>query len=77
MTYTPKLSKAFGKLVTKFYNNIKIGYKSDSTMNKIKQHTYEKIRTENQHGVVYAFNCKNCEGEYIGQTGQNLKIRIN
>ena len=46
-------------------------------MNKLAQHTYEKIRTENQHGVIYAFNCKNCDGEYIGQTGQKLKIRIN
>ena len=46
-------------------------------MNKLAQHTYEKIRTENQHGVIYAFNCKNCDGEYIGQTGQTLKIRIN
>ena len=37
----------------------------------------KKIRTANQHGVIYAFICKNCEGEYIGQTGQKLKIRIN
>lgn len=34
------------------------------------------ISNMEKHDVVYSFNCNNCEGVYVGQTGQLLKNRI-
>lgn len=60
----------------RYNNNTRIGYKADATNRKIMGTPYTPISDGDKHGVVYSFPCGDCEGIYIGQTGQKLKNRI-
>lgn len=60
-----------------FYrNNIKLVYKTRGTLNNILNNAKDKIDTSNNSGI-YRINCKDCNAIYIGQTGRQLKTRIN
>lgn len=34
------------------------------------------LKLWNNHNTIYSINCNDCEGVYIGQSGQKLKNRI-
>ena len=36
----------------------------------------DKRKTEDQAGVVYKLECKDCTAVYIGETGRQLKARM-
>lgn len=76
LSYTPILSENLRSLLTKHDNEIKIGFKPYTTVNKICKTPYTPIPTMEKHNVIYAIDCKNCDGQYIGQTGQKLKDRL-
>lgn len=76
ITYTPHLTENISSLLNSYDTNIKIGFKPYSTVRKILKTPYPKLKTDEQHGLIYKFKCNDCNGEYIGQTGQKLKSRI-
>ena len=76
LTYTPHLSEALSKLFKKNNALLEIGFKPETTVSRIIKSPYPPLPIEERHGVIYTINCKNCDGIYIGQTGQKLKNRI-
>lgn len=76
LLYVPKLSENLQHLFTSFNKNIKLGMKPFSTTRKILPSKTNKYPTMGRHGVVYIFDCNNCDGQYIGETGRKLSDRI-
>ena len=70
LTYTTHLSDCLRKLLIEHDKELQIGFKPLSTKNKIIPTPYTKTPTLQQHGIIYSLNCNNCDGGYIGQTGQ-------
>ena len=56
--------------------DFRIGFKPQSTIKRILPTPYAKTPTLQQHGIIYQFNCNDCNGCYIGQTGQKLESRL-
>lgn len=76
LTYSPHISENLRKLFIKNDNNLEIGFKPDSTINRIIKSPYPPLPMFERHGIIYSFGCNDCDGIYIGQTGQQLKNRI-
>lgn len=76
LTYTTHLSDNLRNLLVKYDSDLRIGFKPLSTINKLIPTPYTKTPTAQQHGIIYSFSCNNCDGQYIGQTGQKLINRI-
>ena len=57
-------------------HNIKLGHKPTNTLRNALVHLKDKVETIDATDVVYKINCKNCQKVYIGETGKNLKFRI-
>lgn len=76
LIYIPDIAESLKKLFNSYDTNIKLGFKSFSTVRTILNNLHPPIIPLEKHGVIYIFNCNDCAGEYIGQTGQKLKERI-
>lgn len=77
MIHIPELTESFDKLFKKYDPDIQIGYKPWKTIGNItKNKNINNKDDDNTHAVVYSFECNDCDGIYIGQTGQRLKNRI-
>lgn len=77
MLHIPQLTESLRSMFITYDPTIEIGYKPAKTVKTIINASNNKTSsTKSNHDVIYAFNCKKCEGVYIGQTGQKLKNRI-
>lgn len=76
MMYVNQLSENLRKLFIRFDPELRIGYKPSKTMDSITKIRNGIIQPGDNFGVVYSFGCNDCDGIYIGQTGQFLKNRI-
>ena len=65
---TEQLKRVFAK--HKFATLVK----PHQTLWNILVHPKDKIKTEDESGVVYRVSCKNCKQVYIGETGGKLSI---
>lgn len=76
MVYAPQISEKLHQLLNRYDENLRIGYKPDKTIRRIIKSPYLPVQKMDKHNIIYKFKCNDCEGEYIGQTGQKLKNRI-
>lgn len=74
--YVHHMSENLNRLYTKYDKKLKIGYKPLKKLGNITRNSGNKIPAMEKHNVVYSIQCKDCDGTYIGQTGQKLKSRI-
>jgi hypothetical protein len=77
LMYTPVLSENLNSMFRRNNTELQIGLKPLRTLDKICNSNRQNLEKESKHGVVYQFNCNDCEKIYIGQTGQKLINRIN
>ena len=52
---------------------IPVSFKAHKTTEKGLQHPKDPIQKEQKSGVIYQINCKECDKEYIGETGRQLE----
>ena len=57
-------------------NYIQVGNYFQSTQTKRKFKIREYLNCKSTH-VIYLVTCRNCKGQYVGETGKNLSIRFN
>ena len=55
---------------------IPISFKAYKTIRQHLGHPKDPFSKEEQSGVIYRIKCKECDGEYIGETGRQLKVRM-
>lgn len=74
--YVHHLTENLTKLYTRYDERLKIGYKPSKKVEKIlKKDNMEPLAMQ-KHDVIYSIPCKDCNGLYVGQTGQKLEKRI-
>lgn len=77
LTYTQHLSEKLNGLFKVHNKLIRIGYRPYSTTRTIMYpQPTTSLEVGEKHGVVYAFDCNDCDGKYIGQTRQKLMNRV-
>lgn len=74
--YVHHLTEKLTKLYARYDKKLKIGYKPSKRVDRIVKNDGIVTPVMEKHNVVYSIQCKNCDGVYIGQTGQKLKNRI-
>ena len=57
--------------------NITLGFKSTKTFKNIVCKLKDRRNNLEKAGVVYKIECKDCESNYVGETGRCLQDRIN
>lgn len=76
MGYVPKLSEGLSRLFSRYDKTLRIGYKPKKKVQTIIGNNRNIKPDMMKHGVVYEIQCNDCEGVYIGQTGQLLTNRV-
>lgn len=76
ITYIQGLSEKLTTLFQKQNKHLKIGHKPLKTNQGLYGTCKDKLDNFEKTDVVYAINCNDCEGKYIGMTSQKLKMRI-
>ena len=54
----------------------RVAYKPIQTINKIFSRPKNRLNKEQTRGIVYKYECKDCDFVYYGETGRSLKTRI-
>lgn len=70
-TLSGDMNKQYRKL------NYKPVYKGFDKLNKFIKTQKDIVPHNSKNNVVYRIKCKNCDATYVGQTGRQLKTRIN
>ena len=72
--YIPTLSEQLKRI---FHDHgIQLHFKSNRTVKQVLGNPKDRTAKEKQCGVVYNIKCKECQSEYIGETGRQLKTRL-
>ena len=72
--YIRGASERMGKIL--HAHGIKIGHKPAHTLRSELRIIKNKRELMDKNGVIYSIKCKVCQGEYIGETGKELRKRI-
>ena len=73
--YIRGTSERTARILKKF--NITLGFKSTKTVKNIVCKLKDRKNNLEKAGVVYKIECKDCESNYVGETGRCLQDRIN
>ena len=81
LTYVPRLSEAIKNGPFYDKNKYNIAYRSHNNNKQFFSNMKSKIKNEDKYNLVYKINCKgndieDCNGIYIGTTGNKLKTRL-
>ena len=52
-----------------------VSFKAYKTIGRHLGYPRDPVSKEEQSGVIYRIKCKECDGEYIGETARQLNIR--
>jgi hypothetical protein len=74
LNYIPTISKQITKILNKF--DVKIINVNTNNVGTMLINGKDKIPTLEKSGV-YQINCKDCQAIYVGQSGRNIKTRLN
>ena len=74
MTYIHGISENLARLFRN--HNIQTHFKPRNTIRSLLVSVKDKPPTETLSSVVYNVKCKNCEANYVGETGRSLKFRL-
>ena len=55
---------------------LKVAHKPIQTINNIFSRPKDRLNKEQTRGIVYKYECKDCDFVYYGETGRSLKTRI-
>ena len=72
--FLKKTSNKFKGILKKY--NLQPVYKPLNSLNKFITLGKDKISKDDQSGVVYKIDCKECNNTYVGQTKRKLKTRL-
>ena len=72
VNYCPSIIKT--KSILEQYN-IKLAYRSTSTINQILSN-YKTTKPKEERSGVYCISCQECNAVYVGQTGRKLEKRV-
>ena len=74
LPYVPGLSESFARILKR--HGISSYMKPVNTLRQCLVHPKDKRPTTDNAGVIYKIPCKQCPGQYIGETGRRLKVRL-
>ena len=74
--YEKGLSEGISRVAKKFNVRL-VNTKGTSLKQVVQTKQIQKLESMKTSGVVYKVRCKNCTQIYIGETGRELKIRLN
>ena len=72
--YIKGCSEKAGRIFKKF--GIKLAHKPTKTLRSELCNNKDKIETQNRAGVIYKLKCNDCDANYIGETGRQIKERM-
>ncbi|KYN29541.1 hypothetical protein ALC57_01006, partial [Trachymyrmex cornetzi] len=72
--YIRNFSEKFFHIAHKM--NKKVAFKAHNNLNSIIKLGKDQLKTNEQKGVVYKINCKECDVSYVGQTKRKMGTRI-
>jgi len=75
LPYVKGMSEQTHRLFRKY--KISTAMKPHTTVRQLLVHPKDKIDKDKSTGLVYQISCHNCDSVYIGETGRELKIRLN
>lgn len=70
------LNKNITKIFQKFYDNVRISYKTKNNLGSQLVNSKDKIDKLSKSGI-YKLSCNSCNCTYVGRTCRSLKVRIN
>ena len=73
--YIKGISEKISRILQPF--NIRVAHKPMITLRQLLTNIKDKDEPRNRQGAVYKINCSDCHASYIGETGRNLKTRLN
>ena len=71
--YVNGLSEEIRREMKRF--EIPVSFRAYKTIGQHLGHHKDPVLKEEQSGVIYKIRCKECDGEYIGETGRQLNVR--
>jgi len=57
--------------------NLKLSYKNLNSLKSIIKVHKDKLDRHYKSNLIYKINCSSCDASYVGQTGRQLRTRIN
>ena len=73
--YIKGISENISRILQPF--NIRVAHKPITTLRQLLTNIKDRDEPRNRQGAVYKINCSDCHASYIGETGRNLKTRLN
>ena len=74
LPYVKGVSEGVSRILRK--HQIATAMKPHKTLRSLLVHPKDKIKLQNKSDIVYSIPCKQCNKEYIGETGRNFKYRL-
>ncbi|CAI2738566.1 unnamed protein product, partial [Dicrocoelium dendriticum] len=74
LPYMKNISEMAARLLKQ--HHLIVAHKPTATLRKTLSKPKEKLRAHEQRNVVYKIPCRDCERDYVGQTGRKLVTRI-
>ena len=72
--YIKGTSERVGRILNQY--NIKLSHKPTKILKNELCHLKDKRKPPDKAGVIYKLSCKECDSVYIGETGRQLKERV-
>ena len=72
--YIREASERVSRLLKPY--NIKLGNKPTNTIKSKLCHPKDKILDQDKNEIIYEIKCKDCDAQYIGETGKELNKRV-
>jgi len=72
--YVPSISESFKKIIGDL--DVNLSFCSLNTLHRFIKAGKDTLTTASHGNIVYKIECNNCDASYVGQTGRELRTRI-